>query len=244
MRPQQRRLMGLPNVWWDEDGNLLTSNRAGQETYVMVQFERPLMEKVAEIICRRGGHILNVGYGCGLVDHAIQRHNIKSHTIVEAHPAVYRRMREEGWDRRPNVTILHSRWQDAPWAAYQGWFDGIFFDPFPFKPRSFASFNSPPKLNLPWHRLVHRLVRPGGKFVNYAICGTRAQARSFGRGWPPDIRLEIETCEVEVPFEIPEWRDLGVGRHQVFIPVHTKMKQSGSAVRCGSRPLQVHWNPR
>lgn len=244
MRPQGRRFMGLPNVWWDEDGNLLTSNDAGQVSYVMVEFERPLMEKVAEIICRRGGHVLNVGYGCGLVDHAIQRHAIRSHTIVEPHPTVYRRMREEGWDRRPNVTILHSRWQDVPWATYEDCFDGIFWDPYPFKPPSLTRLNSPRRLNPPWHRLVHRLVRPGGKFINYAICGTREQAKSFGRGWPPDIGLEIETCEVEVPFEIPEWRGLGVGRHQVYIPVHTKMRQSGRPVCLGTRPLQAPWNPR
>jgi hypothetical protein len=204
-----------PSVWWDENGNILTKDHAGRESYVMVQFERPLMEKVAEIICRRGGHILNVGYGCGLIDHAIQTHNIESHTIVEAHPAVYRRMLDQGWDRRPNVTILHSRWQDVEWAAYQGSFDGIFWDPYPFNPNFLDDWA--------WHRLVHRLVGPGGKFVNYVICGTREQAWSCGTGWPPAISLHIETCEVEVPFEIPEWRGLGVGKHQIYIPVHTKL---------------------
>lgn len=59
--------------------------------------------------------------------------------------------------------------------------------------------------------------------MNYAICGTREQAESWGAGWPPEISLEIETCEVEVPFEIPEWWGLGVGGHQIYIPVHTKM---------------------
>ena len=204
-----------PNVWWDEDGNLLTRDNAGREAYVMVQFERPLMEKVAGIICRRGGHVLNVGYGCGLIDHAIQQHDIESHTIVEAHPDVYRRMLDEGWDRRPNVTILHSRWQDVEWAAYRRWFDGIFWDPYPFKPKSLDEWA--------WHKLVHQLVRPGGKFVNYAICATREQAESWGAGWPSNISLEIETCDVEVPFEIPEWRGLGVGGHQIYLPVHTKM---------------------
>jgi hypothetical protein len=219
------------NVWWDEDNNLLTRDQFGRESYVMVQFERPLMEKVAGIICRRGGHVLNVGYGCGLVDHAIQSHDIESHTIVEAHPRVYRRMLDEGWNRRSNVTILYSRWQDVDWAAYHGWFDGIFWDPYPFKPKSFNYWA--------WHRLVHRLVRPGGKFVNYEICGTREQAESCGAGWPPNIGLEIETCEVEVPFEIPEWRGLGVGRHEIYIPVHTKVIRP-----LPKRPPMWRWNGR
>jgi hypothetical protein len=115
MRPRYG-LSKFPSVWWDENGNILTLDRAGRGSYVMVQFERPLMEKVAGIICRRGGHILNIGYGCGFVDNAIETHKIEWHTIVEPHPTVYRRMLYEGWGRRPNVTILNCRWQDVRWG--------------------------------------------------------------------------------------------------------------------------------
>ncbi len=39
---------------------------------VMMGWEKPLMIKHAELICAKGGDVLNVGFGLGLVDTAIQ----------------------------------------------------------------------------------------------------------------------------------------------------------------------------
>lgn len=39
---------------------------------VMMSWEQPLMAAHANLICQRGGHVLNVGFGLGLVDAAIQ----------------------------------------------------------------------------------------------------------------------------------------------------------------------------
>ena len=124
------------------------------------------------------------------------------------------------------MRILHSRWQEVKWWTYLASFDGIFWDPYPFNRNTVDGWA--------WHKLVHRLVRPGGKFVNYMIYGTREEAWSCGTGWPPAISLDVETCQVEVPFEIPEWRGLGVGKHQIYIPVHTKLIRPLLAKR---RPL-------
>ncbi|KAF2324296.1 hypothetical protein GH714_011778 [Hevea brasiliensis] len=52
---------------------------------VMMAWEKPLMEAHAKAVCSGGGHILNIGFGMGLVDTAIQQYN-PTHTIVEAHP--------------------------------------------------------------------------------------------------------------------------------------------------------------
>ena len=57
---------------------------------------------------------------------AIQRRRPRSHTIVEAHPAVYARMKEQGWDRKAGVRIIFGRWQDV--VDQLGQYDGIFFD--------------------------------------------------------------------------------------------------------------------
>ena len=56
----------------------------------------PLMEAHAEAVCSGGGDVLNVGFGMGIVDGAIQRRRPRSHTIVEAHPDVHRHMLETG----------------------------------------------------------------------------------------------------------------------------------------------------
>lgn len=80
---------------------------------VMMAWERPLMEAHAKAICSGGGHILNIGFGMGLVDTAIQQYSPMSHTIVEAHPEVYDRMLQTGWGEKENVSIIFGRWQDV-----------------------------------------------------------------------------------------------------------------------------------
>lgn len=80
---------------------------------VMMAWEKPLMEAHAKAVCSGGGHILNIGFGMGLVDTAIQQYAPTSHTIVEAHPEVYERMLRTGWGEKDNVKIIFGRWQDV-----------------------------------------------------------------------------------------------------------------------------------
>jgi protein arginine N-methyltransferase 2 len=67
--------------------------------------------------------VLNVGFGMGLVDEAIQRYEPEEHTIVEAHPEVYERMLKLGWGEKKNVRIVFGRWQDV--MPQLGSYDGI-----------------------------------------------------------------------------------------------------------------------
>jgi type IV protein arginine methyltransferase len=50
------------------DGKLLDANGEA----VMMEWEKPLMLAHANLICQSGGHVLNVGFGLGLIDDAIQ----------------------------------------------------------------------------------------------------------------------------------------------------------------------------
>lgn len=107
-----------------DEGKILDQNNDA----VMMGWEGPLMDRHAELICRTGGDVLNVGFGMGLVDIAIQSHKPRSHTIIEAHPDVYKKMIEDGWDKKDNVRILFGRWQDVIPQLTE--YDGIFFDTF------------------------------------------------------------------------------------------------------------------
>ena len=133
---------------------------------VMMQWEKPLMEAHAKILCmfstreERGADVLNVGFGMGLIDQAIQDmskqgHPARTHTIIEAHPDVYQKMLVDGWDKLPGVRIFHGRWQDVlrERGTELGNFDGVFFDTFDdvCHMREFTD-------HLP------QLVRPGGIF--------------------------------------------------------------------------------
>lgn len=91
---------------------------------VMMDWEREWMKKSAEIVCRNGGDILNIGHGLGLVDSYIHELNPNSHTIIEIHPDVHSYMRENGWYKKAKV--IESDWQRAIHTLPT--FDGIYFD--------------------------------------------------------------------------------------------------------------------
>lgn len=95
-------------ISFSEDKLMESSSKA-----IMMAWEKPLMEAHAKAICSRGGHILNIGFGMGLVDAAIQQYEPVTHTIVEAHPEVYNRMISSGWGDKQNVKIICGRWQDV-----------------------------------------------------------------------------------------------------------------------------------
>ncbi|KAG7011057.1 rmt2, partial [Cucurbita argyrosperma subsp. argyrosperma] len=130
---------------------------------VMMAWEKPLMEAHAKAICMGGGHILNVGFGMGLVDTAIQQYSPTSHTIVEAHPEVYKRMIETGWADKNNVKIIFGRWQDV--LPQLESYDGIFFDTYGEYYEDLREF----------HQHLPKLLKPGGiySFFN-GLCGGNA----------------------------------------------------------------------
>lgn len=91
---------------------------------VMMEWERDWMKKSADIVCKNGGDILNIGHGLGLVDSYIQEHNPTSHTIIEVHSDVHSYMKKNGWYKRANV--IESDWQSVVHKLPT--FDGIYFD--------------------------------------------------------------------------------------------------------------------
>ncbi|KAJ1486022.1 hypothetical protein T484DRAFT_1791250 [Baffinella frigidus] len=88
---------------------------------VMMKWEQPLMKSHADFICGREGSqgspshcgaMLNIGFGMGLVDDAIQSHSPALHVICEAHPQVL--ARAEAWAKgKSNVRLAPGRWQDV-----------------------------------------------------------------------------------------------------------------------------------
>ncbi|KAJ2851952.1 hypothetical protein IWW36_000725 [Coemansia brasiliensis] len=99
---------------------------------VMMSWEAPLMELHAKTIgSKPNSVVLNIGFGMGIIDNALQELSPAKHVIVEAHPDVYQHMKDEGWDKKSNVHIVFGRWQDKLDEIRQlGPYDGIFFDTF------------------------------------------------------------------------------------------------------------------
>ena len=118
---------------------------------VMMEWERPIMERSAEIVCHNHGAVLNVGFGMGIIDTAIQMQGVEAHTVIEAHPQVVEKAR--GWaEDKTGVTIVSSTWQDA--LSGLPTFDGIYFDTL-----------MPPMI--PFLKKVPAHLNPGGVFLYF-----------------------------------------------------------------------------
>ncbi|KAF1942530.1 arginine N-methyltransferase 2 [Clathrospora elynae] len=124
-----------------ENPNYLASNLTfdrdrlldGSANGVMMEWETTLMQRSAELLAPTEGlRVLNVGHGMGIIDGIFHEKKPKAHHIIEAHPDVIKRMKEQGWDKKPGVFIHEGRWQDiVPGLVEKGeLFDAIYFDTF------------------------------------------------------------------------------------------------------------------
>ncbi len=93
---------------------------------IMEDWQLPLMEAMASIAARSGGDVLEIGFGRGVSAGMIQRHGVRSHTIVECNDSVidrFTRWRETlaDWD----IRLVPGLWQDV--IGTLGEFDAVFF---------------------------------------------------------------------------------------------------------------------
>ncbi|CAD7697309.1 unnamed protein product [Ostreobium quekettii] len=163
---------------------------------VMMEWEQPLMEAHAEAICCSGGDILNVGFGLGLIDAAIQRRKPRSHTIIEAHPDVHKKMLDTGWDKKEGVKIVFARWQEV--LPGLGPFDGIFFDTYgEYYDADMREF----------HSLLPKILKPGGVYSFFN--GLVPTNPFFQAVYRQIVDMEmaamgIETTFISLPVDAPD----------------------------------------
>jgi len=132
---------------------------------VMMGWEGPLMELHAKVLCPEPGKdVLNVGFGLGLIDSALQALGPGTHTIIEAHPDIWDHMHALGWDRKPGVRLVFGKWQDV--IGTLGPFDGVFFDTFGEHYEAMREF----------HQHLDHLLKPDGiySFFNGLAASTNA----------------------------------------------------------------------
>lgn len=111
---KQQKLTYTDGLLLDQDGNA-----------VMMEWEREIMRRQADTVCQRGGRVLNVGFGMGIIDSYIQQHdNVSEHWIIEGHPDVQQYMIENGWLEK--AKCIFKPWQDV--IHHLPKFDGIYID--------------------------------------------------------------------------------------------------------------------
>ena len=215
-------------VRYTADGNTLLDD---DDDAVMMEWERPLMEAHASIITgdgTKGRKVMNVGFGMGIIDMALQRYEPSLHVIVEAHPAVHAKMVKDGWDKKPGVRVEFGRWQEVlPRLIDEGvQLDGIFFDTYAESYMDMEDFHQ---------QMVQVLAKPGGIY-------------SFFNGLAPDnlffhgvacqcVKLQLAALGLDSEFaqcqfqgvKEKDWegvrRKYWHGRETYYLPIVTWTKE-------------------
>lgn len=97
------------DLTFDENG-IYWVNPDNNETYqVMMGWEAPIMQKMAELCVSEGDDVLEIGFGMGILSDAIQARKPKSHTIIECHKDIIPKLKE--WaSNKSNVTVVEGLW--------------------------------------------------------------------------------------------------------------------------------------
>ena len=97
----------------------------GKTLEVMMGWEQPIMEKMAELTVSAGDHVLECGFGMDILSDAIQARNPASHTICEFHPDIIPKMRT--WaEGKSNITLHEDKWLTL--LEQTGRYDAILMD--------------------------------------------------------------------------------------------------------------------
>ena len=98
------------NLSFDENGDIKWHNPEANETWeVMMTWEIPIMEKMAEVCVNEGDHVLECGFGMGILSTAVQARKPASHTITETHPQIQPKLAEFAANH-PTVIPVNDRW--------------------------------------------------------------------------------------------------------------------------------------
>lgn len=107
--------------------DILTDDTGNHQ--VMMEWEKLYMDTLVQKL-NPSGDVLEIGFGLGYSATAIQRYNIKSHTIIEADPEVLKRLRIWADEQKHPVNIIEGSWQKKlPKVTAR--FDSFFLDDYP-----------------------------------------------------------------------------------------------------------------
>jgi hypothetical protein len=153
----------------------------------MMEWEKPYMEALIDFL-KPTGDVLEIGFGLGYSATQIQKHDIKSHTIIENDPIVIQKLKAWADSQPHQVNIIHDSWQNA--LSYIGKFDSIFFDDAP-------DFTKPAEENAKrfsvfYYNILRNNANPGCRFSWYSV-------KSSYFILHPDVEFNFLEFDVEIP---------------------------------------------
>ncbi len=129
---------------------------------VMQPWEDGYMAELAKFATRRGGHVLEIGFGMGISARHVQKHPIYKHYIIEANHDVFTlELMKFKSEAKSIVVPMLGFWQDVVGQLADASFDGILYDPYPTHQEEFA------ETRFDFAFEAFRLLKPGGVFTHY-----------------------------------------------------------------------------
>ncbi|KAJ9466369.1 Protein arginine N-methyltransferase 2 [Diplonema papillatum] len=145
-----------PNQWSNKQADIDDDHVYIDNHPVMEGWELPYQKEIAAVATRKGGKVLEVGFGMALSATAIQTHDIEEHVIIEANEAVFKKLQEWAAKQPHKVTPMFGLWQDVVSTLKNNDFDGIYYDTYPNNEESqhIHQFD--------FIKQVRRALKPGG----------------------------------------------------------------------------------
>ena len=143
---------------------------------IMENWQIPIMERMAQLVCSPGTDILEVGYGRGVAAGYVQQQNPKSHTIIECNPHICNDCR--AWvdeNKLQGVTLLPNLWQEV--VDDLDTYDGILFHTYPVDEEDFAlNVGGSSTFAEHFFEPASKLLKPGGRLTYLTL-----ESDSLGR---------------------------------------------------------------
>jgi len=160
------------------------------------------MKMLADIVTKNGGEVLEVGFGLGISARFIQKHKIKTHTIIESHPDVIKRCQKIYSEeiRNKKIVLLKGFWEDITYGLPKESFDGILFDTYPEIEQMSG------KNHFFFFKEAYRLLKRGGIFTYYSDEATgfsKTHLQRLNDAGFTDIKFN--PCKINPPEDCNYW---------------------------------------
>lgn len=121
---------GVPVTKAYRDEIVLLLKNGVHEYELMGSYQEPYMKKLAEIVTRNGGNILNIGYGLGIIDNEIEKKrktgSIQKHFVIEINNHIANKAREKA-----DLIVFSGSYKERIKDIPDNTLDAVVYDGFP-----------------------------------------------------------------------------------------------------------------
>jgi len=188
---------------WKKHSAIYTKNSlsiAGHQ--IMSIWEKNYMKRLANIATKKGGSILEIGYGMGISANFIEKSKkVKKHTIIEFHPDVIKKCKEKyNNEIKRKIILFKGFWENVTKKLLSKSFDGIFFDTYPLHEKQIH------KNHFYFFKEANRLLKKGGILTYYsdeAIKFSEEHLKELKQAGFKNINFKV--CKVNPPKNCIYW---------------------------------------